>query len=322
MKRGIFWILLGIEALCCVVLNVMQTSFSGAFTVAMAFPFEQLGILLRTLSLPGGIGNITAIVIYTAVSLIPVAGFLIFAKKRKLYLEDGLLILMSAALFVVLYHMINPGVINPLFGKAAGFAVNKAILGGTVYSVLCGYLVLRVLRLSFGSGVEKLQKYMTVLLWLLNALFVYVIFGICFSGYLNSITALRTGNTGNEHLLSASYVFLVLQFAVDALPYVLNVLVVFSVLRLLGEMRSNRYSNESVEAARKLSRLCGLALAVIVLTNIAFNLLQLLFARMLMVINSSVQIPILSIVFVLAVLLLAQFIAENKQLKDDNDMFI
>ena len=322
MKRRTFLILLGIEAVLCVVLSIIQVSFSGMFTAAMAFPFEQLGIALRGLSLPGGIGNIAAIVIYTAVSLIPAAGYLILAKKRKLHSEDGLLILLSAVLFAVLYLMINPGVINTFFGKVSELALSKAILGGTVYSVLCGYLILRVLNLCFGSGTEKLQKYMTILLRLLNALFVYVIFGACFSNLLDSITALRAGNTGNEHLLGASYAFLVLQYAADALPYIFNVLVVFTGLRLLGEMQADRYSDESVEAAVKLSRLCGTALAATVLTNIAFNLLQVLFARLLMVINSSLQIPIPSVVFVLAVLLLSRFIAESKQLKDDNDMFI
>ncbi len=322
MKPRTFLILLGMEAVLCVVLSMMQEAFSGVFTAAMAFPFEQIGILLRSLSLLRGIGNIAAIVIYTAISLIPAVAFLMLRKKRKLYLEDRLLILLSAALFVVLYVMINPGVISRLLGKASGLAVSKAILGGTVHSVLCGYLILRVLRLCFASGTEKLQQYMTVLLRLLNALFVYVIFGACFNDLLDSIAALRAGNTGNEHLLGVSYAFLVLQYAVDALPYVFNVLVVFAGIRLLGEIQADRYSNESVEAAGKLSHLCGAALAATVLTNIGFNLLQLLFARSLMIINSSLKIPILSVGFVLGALLLSRLLAENKQLKDDNDMFI
>jgi hypothetical protein len=41
-----------------------------------------------------------------------------------------------------------------------------------------------------------------------------------------------------------------------------------------------------------------------------------------MTLNSSLQIPVLSIAFVLATLLMARFIGENKQLKDDYDMFI
>ncbi|MCL2631922.1 MAG: hypothetical protein FWD45_02370 [Coriobacteriia bacterium] len=59
-----------------------------------------------------------------------------------------------------------------------------------------------------------------------------------------------------------------------------------------------------------------------ILTNVSFNLLQFLFVKSLVVTNGSVRIPIFSITFVLAALLLTRLTAESKQLKDDNDMFI
>ena len=37
---------------------------------------------------------------------------------------------------------------------------------------------------------------------------------------------------------------------------------------------------------------------------------------------SNLKIPVFSVAFMLAVLLLTRFVSENKQLKDDNDMFI
>lgn len=322
MKRNVFiWILMA-EALLCVVLRILQTSFTGVFSAVMAFPFEQIGLGLRLLSLSGGLGNAAAIVIYSAVSLLPVAALLVLRKKRKLHAEDGLLVLLSAALFAVLYLMINPGIMSPLAGGAAGQPVAKAVLGVMVYSVLCGYLVLRVLRLFSVGGTDKLVRYMSVMLHLLNILFVYIIFSSCIGNLLNSIESLKSGNAGNEHLLGASFFFLVLQFIADALPYVINVLVVFAALRLLNEMRADRYSAGTVAATEHMSRLCSSALAVTVLSNIGFNLLQLLFVKSLMVVNSSAQIPVFSITFVLAALLLTRLVEENKQLKDDNDMFI
>lgn len=322
MKHKVIWILLGVEAVICVLLNILHASLTGVFTATMAFPFEQIGIGLRALSLSGGWGNAVAFVLYAALSLMPVAALLILKKRRGLHLEDGMLALLSAVLFVVLYLMINPRVIGTLFGEPAGMAVGKAILGGTAYSVLSGYFVMRVLQLSFKSSTDTLHKYMTILLCLINLLFVYLAFGVGFNNLLNSIEALQTGNAGSEHLLGASYIFLAMQFAVDTLPYLLDVFVTFAAIYLLDELRSERYSSESVAAAMHLTKLCRAALAATVLTNIAFNLLQLLFAKTLMVINSSMQIPVLSIAFVLAVLLLARFVEENKQLKDDNDMFI
>lgn len=322
MKHRVLAGLLAAEAAACILLSIVRASFSGVFSTVMAFPFEQLGLGLRALSLSGWPGNAIAIMIYVAVSLIPAAMLLVLRKKRGLQKEDGLLALLSAVLFAVLYLMINPGVIGTLTGGATGQDVGKAILGSMVYSVLCGYLVLRVLRLFSEGGTDKLARYMAVMLSLLSALFVYLAFGACFGAMLESIEALRAGNAGNEHLLGTSYFFLVLQFIVDALPYVLNVFVVFSALRLLEELREDRYSAETVAATGRMSRLCVAALAVTVLTSIGFNLFQLLFAKSLMVINSTVGIPVFSIAFVLAALLLTRFIAENKQLKDDNDMFI
>lgn len=332
MKRNTLWVILAAEAILCVVLQFLRANVAGVFSAALAFPFEQIGIGLRALSLSGWAGNLAALVLYAAACLVPVAAMLVLFR-RGFHREDWLLAVLSAALFGVLYLMVNPALIGSLFGGAAGLRVGKAILGGTVYSVLCGYLVLKVLRLFFAGSTGQLEKYMAVLLCLLNVLFVWLAFGACFGGMLDSMAALRAGNTGSGFLwgsfgdtlggqLDASMVFLILQYAVNALPYVLDVFVVFAALRLLEELRAGRYSEESVAAARRLSKLCGGVLGATVLVSMAFNLLQLLFAKALLVIHSTVQIPVFSITFVLAVLLLARFVAENKQLKDDNDLFV
>lgn len=322
MKRNIFIGILMIEALLCVVFRILQASFTGVFSAVMAFPFEQIGFGLRLLSLSGGLGNLSAIVIYLAICLLPAGVLPILRKKRELHAEDGLLGLLSVVLFAVLYLMINPGIIASMMGGAAWQHVGKAVLGVIVYSVLCGYFVLRVLRLFSVGSIDKLVGYMSVMLRLLNILFVYIIFSTCFGNLLDSIESMRAGNIGNEHLLGASYFFLVLQFTVDSLPYAVNVVVVFAALQLLHEMQTNRYSAETMEATERMSRLCSMSLGVTVLSNIGFNLLQLLFLKSLAVVSSSVQIPVFSIAFVLAALLLTRFVAENKQLKDDNDMFI
>jgi len=322
MKRNAFLGILGIEAVACVLLHIMQVSFSGVFLVTMAFPFEQIGLGLRTLSLSGGIDNAVAIAAYFMICLLPAASLLVFRKKRELHVEDALLGLLSVVLFVILYFMINPSIIGLPTGTAVGQSGGKAVLGIMAYSVICGYFVLRVLRLFSVGSIDKLERYMAIMLGLLSVIFVYFVFGVCFGGLLDSIATLWAGNAGSEDLLGVSYVFLMLQFIVDALPYALNVLIVFAALGLLDALRVDRYSAEAVAATERMSWLCTVVLAVMVLSNIGFNLLQLLFAKSLMVINSSLQIPVFSIIFVLATLLLTRFIAENRQLKDDNDMFI
>ena len=196
------------------------------------------------------------------------------------------------------------------------------MLGVIVYSVLCGYLVLRALRLFTTGNTEKLFSHLAVMVGLLVIVFVYLIFGAAFNGLLKSITALRTGNSGNEHLLGISYVFLVLQFLLNALPYLLSIVVALAALRLLDELRTDRYSTATLSAAEQISRLCATSLIIMVLTNIGFNIFQLLFSKTLLSANYSVQIPLFAITFALVALLLTRLVAENKQLKDDNEGFI
>ncbi|MDR0310363.1 MAG: hypothetical protein LBJ21_02135 [Acidobacteriota bacterium] len=225
-------------------------------------------------------------------------------------------------LFYVIYQMINPGGIIAMMGPASGPALGNAILGGIVYTIIFGYIVLRALRLFFTGAPEKLAGYMTVVLGFIGAIFVFVAFGICFKEMLDSMTALSAGNSGNEHLLGVSYVFLVFKFITDALPYGLNVLIVFAAINMLDEMRKDRYSDETVFAVSRMSGLCAVVLKVTVLLSIGFNILQMVFINSLMVVNVSINIPVFSIVFVLGALLLTQFASEGKRLREDNEMFI
>lgn len=140
MKEKHLLTLLSIEAAACVLFCILQRSVSGFFSTIVAFPFEQLGEGLRALSLSGGAGNAAAILFYVLLSLIPAGIWLILKKKQKAMPIDFTLFLLSVLLFVVLYYMINPGLM--------GFAVpgtGKWSLGSTFYSVLLGYLLIRAL---------------------------------------------------------------------------------------------------------------------------------------------------------------------------------
>ena len=55
MKQKILVGALSVEALVCVLFCILQTSFTGVFSAVMAFPFEQIGMGLRSLSLSSGL---------------------------------------------------------------------------------------------------------------------------------------------------------------------------------------------------------------------------------------------------------------------------
>lgn len=320
-KQKLFYLFLFAEAIFCILFYSAQMTLTGIFSTLLAFPFEQSGLLLRLLSLSGFAGNIAAILLYCMISLIPAVFLFHFYKKDRLHPEDALLAVLTVLLFFVLYFMVNPGYMSSTFGNLTGSA-GKAFLGGAVYSILAGYVVLRLLRLSFAAGTGKLRQYLKVLLYIFIALFLFFICGSCFGSLLESWKTLYAENVGYESALGTSCFFLILQYLVNVLPYILDILVAFGGIRLLDELAEDPYAKTAVLAAERLSRLCGLSLTAAVLCNIIFNLLQLLFAGSLHVINGTVSFPLLSVGFVLTALLLTRYLDENRRLKADNDLFI
>ena len=322
MKRITFKGMLGLEAVLCLLLFLVKEKLPAVITSIVAFPFEQIGLLLRALSLAGSLGNILAWILYVLICLSPLVVLYFMRKRDGTHKEDILLMVLCGVLFGVLYYMINPLRMGGALSSDDMTMVGRAFLSGTFYSVLIAYLVLRTLRTFYDSGMEKIQKYLILLLSVLNVYFVFYVFGLAFGGFLEARQTLYAGNTGAGSEILLSEVFLFLQYAVMALPYFLNIFVVFSIIGLLREMTLDRYSEATTEGVRNLSRLCRWTLTVTVLTNMGFHILQLMFSSQIRALNSTLGIPVFSLVFVLAVLMLTQFVQENKALKDDNDMFI
>ncbi|MEA4966096.1 MAG: hypothetical protein VB055_09780 [Oscillospiraceae bacterium] len=324
MKQKRLCILFASEGALCILLAAGGVIGSGIVPAAMAFPFEQIGEVLRALSLSGSVGNLFAILLYAALSLIPLFYLLIKKKTQALHWEDGLLAVLSGLLFFVLYLMINPAYLGTYLGGAAESGMGKAVLGTITDSLIVGYLILCLLRQFFAAdrNQEKLQRYLKILLLAWAAVLVYSAFGSCLGAAIDSFRALRASNAGTESALGLSGLFLALNYLIGALPYLLDILIVLAILNLLEALLRDRYSEETESEARKLSRICALALIVTVSSNLAFHLLQLLWMRHLSVVNTFVNLPLTSILFALATLLLAQWIRENKQLKEDNDRFI
>lgn len=336
MKRKMYFAGLTVEAILCLCLYSGVVDFAGTFPAVMAFPFQQLGAGLRMLSLSGSAENAAAIVLYLAAGMIPLAVFGWLKWTGRGCREDGMLVILSVLLLLTLYLMTNPGLIavwfqNPVLSMDQA---GEALLGCTFYSVLVCYLVLRIFHDCGKASTEKLQRGLVWLLYLLAAVFVYCIFGSGFGGFVTGLRELKEGNTavgggfwfgygqaGSPGLM-VSAIFLLLRYLATVLPYVTDIFVAFAGIRLLREIQTDRYSEETGRASERLSRLCRISLSATVAAAAAVNLLQLAFIPMLYSIDGSVEIPLLSIIFTLAAFLLSRFIREDQRLKADHDLFI
>lgn len=324
MKNKLFYIVLVSEAILCVVTQLFWNDLSNLFDKVSKTPFLQIGMGLRKLSLSGSIGNGAAIVIYVAICLIPIGYFLFLCRKRKLFWEDGILILESILLFVVMYLMINPGKIKNLFWvMGEEYGIYQALLGGMLYSTLTGYVVLRIIRSIRSADKSKIYGYMRILLAGCNVVLCYSLFGTLFQNVLQGFGDVRTGNTGapKEEVI-VTCVFLVMKYFVSGISYFLDMVVVCFLMGICREMEKNPYGNTMLQMVHKISKICRISLTVSVVMSMGFHVLELLFGRRLHQLSVQVDIPIFSIGFFLGVLFMAQILGDNRKLQDENDLII
>lgn len=305
MKKKSFFMILGLEVILCTLFLVMQTLIPNWFSTATAFPFEQIGGLLRILSLSGVVGNIIAILLYVGICLVPSMVYLQLYKKKKAGKVDLLLPVLSLVLLLVIYYMINPGLFIVTVPGSS-----KMMLGMLFYSVFFGYLILRILDKCMKSNTEWLEKSLRILLFFVVMVFVYNIIVEC----LGKLFPVEEWNV--------SFVFNSLRSVVDALPLVLDIVIIFGGIQLLDAMKKDRYSEEAIFSAEKLAKICIHSLVITILSGIALNALQVVFRNQLNDVNLVINIPLLSILFTLAVLILAKYIRETQKMKEELDMFI
>lgn len=322
MKRIVYQRILMMEAILLLLFFLLKANLPDLFSSLMAFPFEQIGKGLRELSLSGSSGNIIAVILYFLISLIPVLVLISRYRKMVVKSEDFLLAVLSGVLFIAIYYMVNPSKTGIFFGGTPGFSAGKAFLGGSVYSVLVAYIALKALRVFIGAQKEEVQKYLMFLLGFINIVFVFNVFGLIFGSYLEARKRFVEGNTYGGQELLLSRVFLALQHLVSALPYLLSIFIVFHLMNFIDEMRKDRFSEEALAQATRLTKQSVGIIAITVLTNMTIHLLQLVFISALREIHVTLVIPLLPLIFVLAVLLYTQLVKENQSLKEDNDLFI
>ena len=289
-----------------------------------SFPMEQIGSILRKLSLSGEVGNIIAIIIYTALCLIPIGIYLYLRRTKKFIKVDRFLIFISMYTFVMMYFMVNPGLFPSIIQNAP-----QMMLGSTFYSIICFYFVIRILSACKDANIFSLQKRLQGFLYVLVIIFLFAIWA---EGVLNTWSEIPNVNNGNSMTgltgyydvtsYTPTYIFLVIQGIINAIPYVFDIIVTVMAMRVIRLSCEEDPLNNTVPAVDKLVKSCTKALFITVTSSFAFNILQVFFQTMLYKTNFSVELPIFSLVFVLAILLFARYLQEYQKLKQDNDLFI
>jgi len=291
-----------------------------------SFPFEQIGWGLRQLSLSGSSGNAFAIIIYLLIGLIPAGGFLLLKKKRKSCTIDIMLLVLSVLLYVMMYYMINPGLIVSMVAGAG-----RMMWGATFYSMLMTYFVIRLLTKNIKTDLNSLQKSLRRVLIFIMFLFAASVAIEMFVNLPAAWDMLAGEDTGTEAPLDLlygepdlilTYVGVTLRSIATALPNALSAVVVFFCIKVLKELLRDAYSEQAVVMIKKIGLLCKRSLITVAIMVMVVNVLQLMFAAQIYNIHIVVAIPVFSILFLLVIHVMARYIEENQRLKKDNDLFI
>ena len=213
MSRKKLFAILAAESVAIIALYVLTARMQETFSAIYNFPFEQIGLGLRALHGLGGFGVGAAFALWIGFSLLPMIPAV--CGRRKSAWEKALLGLVSFSLLTTLYVMTDPQCIELPYTDSD--YIVKTSFSMTTWSALILYFIVFAVRLMREGDRDKLMDYFGTALYALAML--------CAA----CIIILGTGSAQNIRFSNRQTVdtaFALLQFAVAALPYVLDIMIV------------------------------------------------------------------------------------------------
>ena len=336
----------------------------------MTFPWEQVGLLLRRLSLSGGIGNAAAWILFLAIGALPLLAAAVLLRRRRACGADFLLAALSAALFIGLWFFVNPSYIDRYLSPMPAGGIAKFALASVIDSLLLTWFLLRfLLRMEEGhrnqahsregqhsaekvhpmegahpmeeahpmEGAHSMEeahtgenighgKPLSGLRILLGLYALVLAIGLIVQGgaeFRAALTALEESNSGSApFLLEISTLFLALQAVMGLLPSAAKIALLLMMSVFLHHYAAAPFGPAACRAMERLRIASGRLLAVVLVANVGFNVLQLAFSRFLLSVNHQILFPLSEIIVILGIRTLSTLYLESKRLKEDNDMFI
>lgn len=322
MKKYINLLLI-LEAIICILMCVFGGGKVTFVNTLLTFPFKPIAVGLRKLSFLGGVGNIFSWLLFLLICSIPLIILIAKLIRKRFVLEDILLVVISLIVALALYHMININLmasqmIVPIVENDALYCV----LGAIVYSIIAGYLVIKVIRKFAKANKEEVKRYFNNVLFVANVFIVLGSFGISLNELIIKLDNYVNSNFGIYESLMTTKVFLIMDYAMDVIINLLLIGIIILVQDLISKINIDNITDEVVKRAKLIFSCCIGTIIIHTILSIMYNALQFIFIKKLYFVNGVVSIPIMIIFIVLVIMLFTQFILEAKKIKEENDMFI
>ena len=289
----------------------------------MTFPWEQLGQMLRRLSLSGSAGNITAWILFLLIGALPLAALFLLWCRHHVCKADILLLPLSAALSVGLWFFINPSYMDRCLSPIPAGGAAKYALVAVMDSLLLTWLLLRYLFYCKKMPQGRLLSSLRILLIFYVALSTAAALWQEGAQFLEECSALEQSNTGTDNsLLAISFLFLALWAIMNLLPTGAKLALLLLASNFLRSYGAEAYSEKTYSRMERLTQASSRFLILILLSTVSFNVLQLLFSRFLLNSFHRVLFPVTDLLVVLGIRLFGSLYLEGKRMKEDNDLFI
>ena len=289
----------------------------------ITFPWEQMGLGLRRLSLSGSAGNIAAWILFLAAGALPLFTMAFLRYRRKSCRADYLLPLLSVSLFAGLWFFINPSYMDRYLSPMPTGGIAKYSLAAVIYSLFLTWILLRLVFLYEKAGQGRLLAGLRILLGLYGLVLGIGLFVQSSVEFREALRALQESNTGSDsHLVRISTLFLAIRIVIGILPTASQIALLFMMVLFLRRYEKEPFGPEASLAMKRLKAASGRLLTVALLANAGFNVLQLLCSRFLLTSFHRIPFPLSEILVMLGIRTLSFLYLESRRLKEDNDMFI
>nr|WP_296481358.1 hypothetical protein [uncultured Acetatifactor sp.] len=289
----------------------------------ITFPWEQLGALLRGLSLSGFAGNITAWILFLIIGALPLVICAVLAARHRLRQADILLPVLTIVLYVALWFFTNPTYMDLYLSPIPMEGFSKYSLAA---AIICTFLTWILLRFLHNEEKPERRRLLIGLQMLLSVYALVLTAGSLWQSSIEFIAArqeLEEMNTAADRMqLNVSTIFLTLQALTELFPSIAEALLLIMAAFFIGSFAKTPFGAGTLSRLEKLKKTSGQILVLILLTNLGFTLLQLLFSGY--ILNSSYRLlfPLTEIIVVLGIRMLSLLYLDGKRLKEDNDMII
>lgn len=219
----------------------------------------------------------------------------------------GLSLIFGVCFWIILDPTCLPGFLEiDLYGTFV-----TMVASCTAWAAVVAVLVLKIVRLFLKGNMKDLLGYSQKGLVVLSMLFA-----------ASAVETVVTGITNfvSQTLSMGDVILILLGSSSAILTTGLNVVILLFLADLLEAQEKAR--EDVVSCAKKVSKLSCLSLLITTGLTVLTNLVQLVLSGYLQNVQVSINIPVFKVVFVLGILLLAKLIQQNKQLSDDNAMFV